>query len=42
MIVMNTIKGKGCNFAEGVEKNHSMVFDLDKARAAIAALEQGA
>ena len=42
MIVMNTIKGKGCNFAEGVEKNHSMVFDLDKAREAIALLEQGA
>jgi len=39
MIVMNTIKGKGCNFAEGIEKNHSMVFDLNKAREAIAALE---
>jgi transketolase len=38
MIVMNTIKGKGCNFAEGVEKNHSMAFDLTKAREAIAAL----
>ncbi|MCL2066729.1 MAG: transketolase [Treponema sp.] len=41
MIVMNTIKGKGCNFAEGIEKNHSMVFDMEKAREAIAALEQG-
>ncbi|MDR2247443.1 MAG: transketolase [Treponema sp.] len=39
MIVMNTIKGKGCSFAEGVEKNHSMVFDLEKAREAIAVLE---
>jgi transketolase len=39
MIVMNTIKGKGCSFAEGIEKNHSMVFDLEKAREAIAVLE---
>jgi transketolase len=38
MIVMNTIKGKGCNFAEGVEKNHSMMFDMNKAKEAIAAL----
>jgi transketolase len=38
MIVMNTIKGKGCAFAEGIEKNHSMAFDLAKAREAIAAL----
>ncbi|MDR3356471.1 MAG: transketolase [Spirochaetaceae bacterium] len=39
MIVMDTVKGKGCNFAEGVEKNHSMVFNLEKAREAIAALD---
>ena len=39
MIIMNTIKGKGCNFAEGVEKNHSMAFDMAKAKEAIAALE---
>ncbi|MDR0503025.1 MAG: transketolase [Treponema sp.] len=38
MIIMDTIKGKGCNFAEGVEKNHSMAFDMEKAREAIAAL----
>jgi transketolase len=38
MIVMHTIKGKGCNFAEGVEKNHSMAFDMEKAKEAIAAL----
>jgi len=38
MIIMHTIKGKGCNFAEGVEKNHSMAFDMEKAKAAIAAL----
>jgi len=38
MIVMDTIKGKGCNFAEGIEKNHSMAFGMDKAKEAIAAL----
>jgi transketolase len=37
MIVMNTLKGKGCSFAEGIEKNHSMVFNMDKAKEAIAA-----
>jgi transketolase len=40
MIIMNTIKGKGCNFAEGIDKNHSMTFNLDKAKEAIAALEE--
>ncbi len=39
MIVMDTIKGKGCSFAEGVEGNHSMAFDLAKAKEAIAALD---
>jgi transketolase len=39
MIVMNTIKGKGCSFAEGIEKNHSMVFNMEKAKEAIAALD---
>ncbi|MDR2182473.1 MAG: transketolase [Treponema sp.] len=39
MIVMNTIKGKGCSFAEGIEKNHSMAFNREKAQEAIAALE---
>jgi transketolase len=39
MIVMHTIKGKGCNFAEGIEKNHSMAFNLEKAKEAIAALD---
>jgi len=39
MIIMHTVKGKGCNFAEGVEKNHSMAFDMNKAKEAIAALE---
>jgi transketolase len=40
MIVMHTLKGKGCSFAEGVEKNHSMAFNLEKAREAIAVLEE--
>ncbi|MDR2068552.1 MAG: transketolase [Spirochaetaceae bacterium] len=39
MIIMNTIKGKGCFFAEGIEKNHSMAFNLEKAREAIAVLD---
>ncbi|MDR1109030.1 MAG: transketolase [Spirochaetaceae bacterium] len=39
MIIMNTIKGKGCFFAEGIEKNHSMAFNLDKAREAMALLD---
>jgi transketolase len=39
MIVMDTIKGRGCSFAEGIEKNHSMAFNMDKAREAIAALD---
>jgi transketolase len=39
MIIMDTIKGKGCSFAEGIEKNHSMAFDMAKAKEAIAALD---
>jgi transketolase len=39
MIIMHTLKGKGCNFAEGVEKNHSMAFNMEKAKEAVAALE---
>ncbi|MDR1507636.1 MAG: transketolase [Treponema sp.] len=39
MIIMHTIKGKGCSFAEGIEKNHSMSFNLEKAQEAIAALD---
>jgi transketolase len=43
MIIMDTIKGKGCNFAEGIEKNHSMAFNMEKAKEAVAALySQGA
>jgi transketolase len=39
MIIMNTLKSKGFVFGEGIEKNHSMAFDLDKAREAIAVLD---
>jgi transketolase len=39
MIILNTIKGKGAFFAEGVEKNHSMSFNRDKAKEAITKLE---
>ena len=41
MIIMHTIKGKGCSFAEGIEKNHSMNFNMEKAKEAIAVLERG-
>lgn len=42
MIIMDTIKGRGCSFAEGVQNNHSMAFNLEKAKEAIAALEASA
>jgi len=38
MIVLDTVKGKGCSFAEGLTSNHNMTFGMDEARAAIAAL----
>ena len=41
MIIMDTIKGKGCSFAEGLVSNHNMSFTMDQAREAIAALEAG-
>jgi len=40
MIVLDTIKGKGCSFAENRVESHNMVFDLAKAREAIAALDR--
>ena len=40
MIVMDTIKGKGCNFAEARLDNHNMTFDYEKAKSAIKALEE--
>ncbi|MBI9104577.1 MAG: transketolase [Spirochaetales bacterium] len=39
MIVCDTIKGKGCSFAEGVLSNHNMAYTYDQAKDAIAALE---
>ncbi|MDR1212115.1 MAG: transketolase [Spirochaetaceae bacterium] len=39
MIVMNTIKGRGCNFAEGVLSNHNMTFNMEKAKEALDALD---
>jgi transketolase len=38
MIIMDTVKGKGCCFAENIAGNHNMTFDLNKANEAIAAL----
>lgn len=38
MIIMDTIKGKGCNFAEGVLTNHNMAFTHEAALEAIKAL----
>ena len=39
MIVMDTVKGKDCSFAEDVYYNHHMSFTQDQATQAIAALE---
>jgi transketolase len=39
MIIMDTVKSKGFVFGEGIEKNHSMAFDLAKAQEAIAVLD---
>jgi transketolase len=39
MIVMNTIKGRGCSFAEGILSNHNMTFNMEKAREALNALD---
>jgi transketolase len=38
MIVLDTVKGKGCSFCEGDPGNHNMSIGMDQARAAIAAL----
>jgi len=38
MIILDTIKGKGCNFAEGLVSNHNMTFTMEQANGAIAAL----
>ncbi|HAK45517.1 MAG TPA: transketolase [Spirochaeta sp.] len=41
MIILDTIKGKGCSFAEGNLGNHNMVFNSEQAAEAIAVLEKG-
>ena len=40
-IILHTIKGKGCTFAEGVELNHHMRFTKEQIEEAIAALKGG-
>ncbi len=40
IIIMHTIKGKGCNFAEGVELNHHMTFTKEQIDNAIEVLEK--
>ncbi len=40
MIVLDTVKGKGCSFAENRVESHNMVFDMTKAREAIAILDR--
>lgn len=41
MIILDTIKGKGCSFAEGNISNHNMAFDKTQAAEAIALLRKG-
>jgi transketolase len=38
MIILDTIKGKGCSFAEGKLTNHNMTFSYEQAKEAIRAL----
>ena len=40
MIVLDTIKGKGCSFAENRIESHNMSFDREKAKEAIALLDR--
>jgi transketolase len=40
MVVMNTIKGKGCSYAEGILRNHHMVVTKENTEKAIACLEK--
>ncbi len=39
MIICDTVKGKGCSFAEGIVSNHNMAFTYEQAREAISLLE---
>lgn len=38
-IILDTVKGYGCNFAEGIESNHHMSFTKEQIDAAIEAVE---
>lgn len=38
MIILDTVKGKGCSFCEGDPGNHNMNVSAEQARAAVAAL----
>lgn len=40
MIILHTIKGKGCNFAQGVKNNHSMSFTQAQYDSAVAEMEK--
>lgn len=40
MIIMNTVKGKGCSFAEDVLYNHHMKFDQEQKEEAVENLKQ--
>ncbi|MCI1208476.1 MAG: transketolase [Treponema sp.] len=39
MIILDTVKGKGASFAEGLVSNHNMTFDMATAEKAIAELD---
>ena len=41
VIILHTIKGKGCHFAEGVELNHHMRFTQEQIAESLAILEGG-
>ena len=41
VIILNTVKGKGCHFAEGVKLNHHMRFTQEQIAEAIERLEGG-
>lgn len=40
MIVLNTIKGKGCTFAEGILNNHHMAFTKEQGEEAVEAAQK--
>ncbi|MCP1103678.1 transketolase [Aequitasia blattaphilus] len=41
MIILNTQKGKGCNFAEGILYNHHMTFSKEQCEEAIKCIKEG-